>query len=222
MMYRQYIIFTLFFVLCFTGFASGEQKTSPTATDPAQISQPQGQVEMRDVYDIKPLETSGIDPSLKKTIFYTGLILLSLSLIAIALFLYFKKRKKKHDVIVIDPPDVSAMILLDEIEDLYKSDQKAFYFKLTGITKGYISRRFSVDALEKTTEELTLLIKPMDLVPDLKSKLISFFRSCEPVKFADQKADPVKPHEDFTFIKEFIEKTKTEQDGNPDLNVQTG
>ena len=56
-------------------------------------------------------------------------------------------------MIVIDPPDVSAMILLDEIEELYKSDQKAFYFKLTGITKGYISRRFSVDALEKTNRE---------------------------------------------------------------------
>jgi hypothetical protein len=101
---------------------------------------------------------------------------------------------------------------------LLKSDRlvergliQEFYYRVSGIIRGYIERRFSVSAPEMTTEEfLVAAAKDNRFGPRYGGELQYFLTACDLVKYARQipsalEADPVR-----AAAGEFVERTAIE------------
>jgi len=217
----RYIIHLGLIVIICISVAYGADETESNQTVSPQSGLLNPGPGMDDIHDIHDMIKISIDARVKQMMFYGIIGVILLILIVCIVYYLYKKRKNLKKMILTDPPDISALILLEEVKNLFLTDQKGYYYKLTGITKGYISRRYHVDALEKTTEELGSVIKDLKIDLNLKNQILSFFRECDPVKFAGQSVDKQKPVDDWLFIKEFIHKTKDEPDVNPDTGVKT-
>jgi len=63
-------------------------------------------------------------------------------------------------------------------------DARIFYFRLTGVLRYYLSRRFEIPAVEMTVEELLPCIDTLNLERDMKQALKNLFKDAEPIKFA--------------------------------------
>jgi len=76
---------------------------------------------------------------------------------------------------------------------------------LSDILRYYVSRVYNIDGLEKTTNELFVLLKnkaPLDYNRELKNYLIS----CDFVKFAKVIPTQENIEEDFKTAKNFVER----------------
>ncbi len=162
---------------------------------------------MTDIFDIKGLETFGVDPAYFKYALYFLIILLLLALIA-AVIIYLKKRQKKIEEIVAHvAPDVAAYSQLDELAGLEIPVGREFYFRLSAILRNFIRGRFSIDAPEMTTEQLLPKIMEINLGHEINQQLKTFFYSSDPIKFADIAADPEKMKDDLLFVRNFVKET---------------
>ena len=146
------------------------------------------QAELRDikpVYDIPP----GWKTVLTYIFILMGTILLSSLL---GYFVWKKIRKKpvaaeeKAEEIPPVPPHITALQQLDEIkaEELWqKGKVKDFHIRLTDVLREYIEKRFGIDALEMTSEEIIEAMKNEADFPSLAETL----RLADLVKFAKTK-----------------------------------
>lgn len=102
---------------------------------------------------------------------------------------FYFLRKKKPVIVKKESPAVSlnaydeAMKELDELQRS-KSDPKTFYSKLTGIFRVYVFRRKGILSLQKTTDDLVLQLKGLDLSKEQFDKLAQSLRLSDFVKFA--------------------------------------
>jgi hypothetical protein len=163
--------------------------------------------QLTDIHDIKPLERIGVDPMLFHYILYgaMGIILVGL---LITLFLVLKKRKrKKNESVVRVSPDEAALEAVNALAERIDGDERAFYFNLSSVLRGYVHERFNIGSLEMTTEELLPIINNINLDRNLKAGFRSFLISSDPVKFADQPVSKEKMESDLAFVKNFVEQT---------------
>ena len=165
-----------------------------------------GQPQMADIHDIKPLRAPGISPWL-----LYGLPAVMLVGALAALFAHFRRRQSARaaEAIVPDPPDVIAMRSLDELERRADLDGRRFYFRLSAIVRGYIEQRFNLDALEMTTEELLPAIGRLHLETGIQQQLKQLLLCAEPIKFAGQPATKEKMQNDLSFGRQFITMTRS-------------
>lgn len=91
------------------------------------------------------------------------------------------------------------------------NDPKEFYYRLTGILKAYIGRRYNTDAPEMTTEELVPVVSSLDFASDLKQGLKSILTASEPVKYALATVMQEQMKNDFEFVRAFVDKTSPEE-----------
>ena len=129
---------------------------------------------------------------------------------------YWQKHKKDAPVVVPKakplPAHILAMQALDELatKKLWQSGQdKQFHTELTDILRLYIERRFEVQALEKTTDEI--LDELYELAESQKaslSNLSQILRLADLVKFAKYKPLPDENQLSFMNSRMFIEQTK--------------
>jgi LPXTG-motif cell wall-anchored protein len=109
-------------------------------------------------------------------------------LLVLLALIYFL-RKKKPAPVKPAAPVISlnayeeAMKELDELQRS-KPDPKTFYSKLTGIFRLYVYRRKGVLSLQKTTDDLVIQLKGLDLGKDQLDKLAQALRLSDFVKFA--------------------------------------
>ena len=97
-------------------------------------------------------------------------------------------------------------------EDLVEAGQlKAFYERLSSILRHYIEDRFDIKAPERTTEEFLAELKWTNTLaaPD-KEVLERFLTHCDLVKFAKHAPTTEQIQETFDLVKDFIERTKSE------------
>jgi hypothetical protein len=113
------------------------------------------------------------------------------------------------------PPDVEALAALERLAvrrpELVESGRfQDYYLELTEIAKAYLERRFSVPALDRTTEEIrrdlvraAARIQPLD--PD---ELVRFLQACDLVKFA-RFAPPAEETESaLAGVRDIVERTR--------------
>jgi len=220
------LIICMLFILFSSGFIGAEtiditpdlqkkiaqQPASSGAHQSSGMPPVSGQADtMKDIYDIKPIEVFGYD----KRILWVALIALAILIVTGLVFFlidYFLKKRKNESAPVVPklPPDQEAYDLLDALENDQSVDVREFYFRLTSIVKGYIGRRFEIDAPEMTIEELLPKINELDLERTLKQELKSLLTASEPVKFAGSIVVKEQMASDLVFVKSFIRQTPVE------------
>lgn len=89
-------------------------------------------------------------------------LLLILGIVAGALFLIFRRQKKKAEEARQIPPFEKAMLELQALDNsdlLLKQDYKTYYSRLTESARRFIDEKVDDHAMERTTEELIALIE---------------------------------------------------------------
>jgi hypothetical protein len=118
-------------------------------------------------------------------------ILGAIVLLSIALLLYFKLRKKKTEetpivVLSIYEHTKQALDALMAKKRWEKDQTKLHFIALTEILKTYVAKQFCIDALEKTTNELSYALKSINIPAQQIDLLIRLLQASDLVKFAKQ------------------------------------
>ncbi len=171
----------------------------------------QGPDALKDIIEIKPLEQV---PYNWRPYIWAGCAAFVVICLGIGGFMYYRKRKKKAEEL----KKPAHIIALEEIEKL-KSEHliekgivREYYFRLSDIFRHYIENRFSIPAVEQTTQELLPEIMRLDAMQaPSKSGVREFLHHSDMVKFAKY-----VPAEDEVGLNEqkvvrIIEETKKEE-----------
>ena len=154
-------------------------------------------------------------------------LLLVLLLAIIALVVYFILRKKKMGYFfkpkVELPPHVAALQQLDKLKASkiwQRGQEKEYYTELTDILRGYIDRRFGIDAPEMISEDI---ISAVHLATDTRSAtdgLAQILRLADMVKFA--KYVPFADENDLSLVNAYLFVNQTKMEERPTLEEQKG
>ncbi|MCB4757574.1 MAG: hypothetical protein LHV69_11200 [Elusimicrobia bacterium] len=133
--------------------------------------------------DIKPPVSVG-----GKLLYWTILFLLFSVGLIIWIILKHKKTGTKITVesIPTTPPAEIALEKLKSVMRLYKQngDFRMFYIELSNIFREYLSVRYAMDALEKTTSEIFSDMRRKELPRTICLEVKEILSSCDLVKFA--------------------------------------
>ncbi|MBU1913007.1 MAG: hypothetical protein KKB22_05720 [Candidatus Omnitrophica bacterium] len=155
---------------------------------------------LKDVMDIK-----GAFPSL-------WVIILILTALAIAAFIYFKKKKiaeEKPVLIQKSPEDIAkdALRLLSEKKLIEKGLVKEYYIRLSDIIRAYIESRYKISAMDRTTWELFQEMRSKRMERMHLDKINYFLEDCDMVKFAKYTPDKKEIEEVYKKAEEIIDIT---------------
>jgi len=152
------------------GITGGQSKAVPT-----------------DIHDIRHPVQVGVNPA----IYYWSAGAVAVLIIILAAWILIRRWKKKDRQ---NASDVTAMIykspeeeILAGLEALEKNrpgQPALFYFRLSALFRHYLQRRFNVDALEMTTEELLPHMSGLDFDRETLTGLKAFLKFGDQVKFA--------------------------------------
>lgn len=136
--------------------------------------------------DIKPIITISITDYFWYYIIGGGLLLL---LLIYLLYRYFKKRKQSAPATALSKlsPFDEAMEELKKLAQLNLQDAgeiRLYHIKLAAIFKNYLGRKQSKNLLNKTTGDLLINMKEMNLPAEAVSNLATALRCTDAVKFA--------------------------------------
>lgn len=140
----------------------------------------------------------------------------------------FLRRKRVAKLIRIFKPahDIAYDRLRALVEEnLVKAGRiKEFYERISSILRHYIEHRFDLRAPERTTEEFLAELQYTDVLSDKdKESLGKFLTHCDLVKFAKHNPTTEQIQQTFDLVKDFIEKTKSNEsriDVTDDLQVK--
>ena len=179
----------------------------------------------KDVKDIKaplkaPLEWAEIWPWLRW--FILGWFIIAI--IAYSLWRYFSKKDNYKSVKIIVPPHTIAFRELErlKIENLIENGLvKEYHSRVSDIIRAYIEERFSVKAMELTSDEVLDIFRHSDIVSgELFAQLKQLLKVADLAKFA--KYIPVDNENEmsltnaYSFVNEtmlLLDKPKTEEEG---------
>lgn len=134
------------------------------------------------------------------------------------ILLYLKKRKKGESILGFTKPKIpaheKALFALEALKNkkLWQNNRiKQYYTELTEITRTYIENRYSVLAMEMTTDQITSSLKSFNIEDSLIKKLREMLVLADLVKFA--KANPLPDEHDrcLDTAFEFVRTTKLEE-----------
>jgi len=189
--------------LCAEGHArevvSGQDHTVSDTGDPATEG-------MTDIIDIRPPVAYGMD----RRLFFLALAVAAVLAGFLVLWFWRKKRRTTGQAPVL-PPVPEDVVALDALRDLESNPGMAdreYYFRLTGILREYLDRRYGTDTLEKTTEELVPAVGRIPVDPNLRTSLLNLLREADPVKYASAPAGTRRRKEDLTFALAFVRSTR--------------
>jgi hypothetical protein len=93
-----------------------------------------------------------------------------------------------------------------------KGRVREFYFRISGIVRGYIERRFSVHAPDMTTEEfLTAVATDVRFGGELAVELDRFLHGCDLVKFARHEPGSGECDTAMRAAEDFVEQTRADR-----------
>jgi hypothetical protein len=115
--------------------------------------------------------------------------------VLIALFmLFFPPEKKKIIDKTIFVPDIGAyqkaMLELEQLESSALADDKVYYTKLIQIFREYLHKRKNIQSFSKTTDDLGLQMKKLELDPAQYTYLLQVLRMSDLVKYAKFRSIP--------------------------------
>ncbi len=165
--------------------AQGTLRTAPIKITVRSLTPEES--EDLDIRDIK--EPVLIDGPSRMWIIWTSLI----SLIALILLIYFVRRylNNKKKIIPDEPPlpphleAYQALQALRENRDwLEQRDYEFFSTKVSEIIRRYTSRRWIINALDETSDEIMMELKNINLSNDIIISFFNLFGDCDLMKFA--------------------------------------
>lgn len=144
---------------------------------------------------------------------YVGgaLILLLLAFIAWYFWTYKPPAvESRQPVVPLQPHEIA----LQKLEALKKAQLwqqgkiKQYHSELTHIVREYVENRFSIPALESTTDEILQQLRPLDFWADWGYRLQEMLQAADLVKFA--KAEPPQEFHNrmMTYAENFVQSTK--------------
>lgn len=143
------------------------------------------------------------------------LILITVTLIGYFIYRFIRSRKKVIPVIipkipVVPPHEIALKALADLAEEkLWQQGYfKQYHTRVSDILRTYIEQRFSIRAMEETTDEILQQFRGALINDDAKEKLTYVLRLADMVKFA--KALPIGSENEnsFSYAKDFVMLTK--------------
>jgi len=142
------------------------------------------------------------------------LIVLAALASAVTIWHYIRQKRSAELIRILKP---AHQIAFDRLRELVKQDLvnkgqiKLFYEIINNILRHYIEHRFELRAPERTTEEFLFELQFNDsLAASDKNSLAKFLKHCDLVKFANASPATQQIQQTFDLVKEFIEKTKSD------------
>ena len=168
-------------------------------------------IEGKDIYDIKEGFTSfpdtlkNVKSFLKDNWWWIVLLIISLGLI---IFIVVRKRNKSKLAAVSSLEELALM----KIEKLNKkklwidNKLKEHYIELSYILREYLSDKFVISFLEKTTLETSLLLKQKALPENQINAIVGILEKSDMVKFAKSAPEEYEILKTSTLTKEIIKE----------------
>ena len=149
--------------------------------------------------------------------FYWGLAILAILVTAIIIARKYLRKKEQPEAEPEKPkvpPHITALETLERIkqEQAWKEGKvKEYYSAISDTVRLYIEERFSVNALESTTDEIMLAFRSLVVDPQSKDKLNQMLMLSDLVKFA--KLTPSETEHNITLQHafDFVNGTKREE-----------
>jgi len=172
------------------------------------------------IKDIKPIMTDPLVASdywklmvswLKS---YGGIVLLSLVLLGLLIWILWKNKKKENtqaDQVAKVPAHEKAFAQLEELKskELWQRGmQKEYNVELTAIIETYLSKRYSVPTLQKTSGEIIHSLRFVEMGEENKRNLRKLLMLSDLVKFAKEKPTADENEEVMRDAQSFIKTTK--------------
>jgi len=145
--------------------------------------------------------------------FMTGLALIVLTIIAIILIKKFKRSKPDEEVVV--PKEEADVVAIKQLKALeaaelwQKGNINKYYTELSHILREYLENRFMLSALEKTTDEIEMLLKyHKEVEAKHREQFTELMQLCDMAKFAKQ--EPLASENEYAleFAYKFVDNTK--------------
>lgn len=116
---------------------------------------------------------------------YGWLLLALVGIVALLIWWKFKKRKDDNKVeLTLSEKTILAIESLEKAKLWEHEDLKKHYIELTYILKAYLSARYGLNLLEKTTFQTTSLLIASGISNDLVASIQQFLEQADLVKFA--------------------------------------
>jgi len=202
------------FTFQFTDVNNPEEKTYELTTEPIDIEvtsllgEQRAELVITDIEDVVPLP--------KKYSYRWLWILGVMGIVASVSFWLYLRRKRAIELVRIfkSPHEIAYERLRDLVKaDLVKKGRiKEFYEQISNILRHYIEHRFNLRAPERTTEEFLIELATAEILTENdKDDLSEFLKLCDLVKFAKHNPATEQIQKTFDLVKNFIEKTKSEE-----------
>lgn len=179
--------------------ANNAHKTKPIAIDVVFSSPFDPKQDYHDVKDILNVQK----PTQPKWYWYLiGAVLL------IGLFILLFPKKKKEKVETVVHPDAYKTAIADLVKlkkEKNTKDAKVFYSGLIDVFRKYLLQRKGIQSFSQTTDELAVLIKPLQLPKETYHKLVETLQLSDAVKFAKFIPTEEEKEDSLTIIGKTIE-----------------
>ena len=128
------------------------------------------------------------------------------TILIVAAIIYLLARKKKKPIPKVSPVDPFTEAK-QELEKLRRENlsSKLFYTRLVDIFRMYILRRRGVESLQKTTDDLVVQLRALNLPAESFNRLAQALRMSDFVKFAKYEPSESDKSDSFNIIKGSIE-----------------
>ena len=130
---------------------------------------------------------------------------------AAGFYFYHRKKQKieqeKQMELILPAHEIALKKLAEQWQKYEESrDFKPFYFEISMIFRAYLSKEFSIDALEKTTPEIFSVMRARSIDRKLCVQCRDLLAACDLVKFAKFIFTESEIEANFLSIKQFIEE----------------
>lgn len=145
--------------------------------------------------DIRGLKSFLNLPKAVLTALSIGFLIL---LLVISFFIYQRIRKKQNPGEEAKPalsPEQEAFFNLNQLFDsdlIRRNKIKEYYLRLSEILRNYFERRYSILAVEFTTDEILKALKDKDIPRELRVKIQEVLEAADLAKFAKWKPEPAE------------------------------
>ena len=193
---------------------SPEDETYELATEPIEVEvtsllgEDRAELVIEDIEDV-------VEMPQEASLWWAWVLIVVCVAGAVVACLLLRRKRVAELVRIFKPAHEIAYARLRSLveEDLVNAGRiKEFYERISSILRHYIEHRFDLRAPERTTEEFLAELQHTDVlsVSD-KESLGKFLTHCDLVKFAEHSPTSEQIQQTFDLVKEFIEKTKSEQ-----------
>jgi len=165
----------------------------------------------KDFFDIK--ETFLEVPTQKDWLYY-GTIYVFWWLIPVLIYLIYRWRNKAKTKPIIEKQEISLkkkiMLAIDALEkaEMWKKDRmKEHFVELSYILRSYLTARYSLNLLDKTTYETKLLLKAKNIDKEVIDSILRILNHADMVKFADSKPGDEVVENSFFIIRQLVTET---------------